>query len=161
MCFTDAPVSMSEIECLLANLPCIKHLELHAEGSDELADGRRWQMLTSCLNTFHFNCHVTLVNIAEALNSFRTPFWIHKKRWFVAYYNGWLFSVPHFGNTHRSAFEWIGLHTTAYENSVISECITTLSLKTNPTMTHQRFNHVHNLEINDSISRRILRKLSI
>ena len=103
---------MNDFECLLMNLPCIKHLELNTMVYLNFADGQRWQILTHSLITFNFNFNLSLFNIAGVLNSFRTSFWIYEKQWFVAYYNGCLFSVPRFANTHLNTSEWLGLHTT-------------------------------------------------
>ena len=147
-------ISMNNIECLLTNLPCLKHVELHTNGSRELADGQRWQMLTQSLTTFHFNFKIEWLDINEHIDSFRTPFWIHEKQWFVAYYDNYLFSVPYFLNTHlKTPYCHEDFYTTLTDTSVvIDQNIKAVSIYGNFTgRIYHRCNHVETLEMFSSI----------
>ncbi|CAF1426921.1 unnamed protein product, partial [Adineta steineri] len=76
----NSPISMDEIECFLSNLPYLKHLKLELKGDNDLANGHRWQMLTSDFITFIFKFHVELSSVDETLQSFQTLLYLEEKR---------------------------------------------------------------------------------
>lgn len=95
MCFIDFPVTFPLMQLLLSSCLCLKHLELHLRGDQDLADGNNWQSLTKFLQTFHFKFAICISDIQTALKTFQTSFWLTEKRWFVAYQNQCLFTIPH------------------------------------------------------------------
>jgi hypothetical protein len=103
---------MSETERVLLELPRLKHLELRARAVSDIANGNRWQVLTSSLITFHFKFNVSLLNLDHFLLSFFTPFWVEEKHWFVAHQNESLFSIPHFAPVHVDSMNLSGFSST-------------------------------------------------
>lgn len=84
---------MNEMERFLLNLPYLKDVKLVLIGNDDLADGYRWQMLTSGYKSFSFEFGVKPNSIDEILRSFRTPFWTEEKHCIVKYSDKCLYSV--------------------------------------------------------------------
>jgi hypothetical protein len=66
-----------------------------------IANGYGWQRLTTSFITLSFKFDVIILNIDDTLNTFHMPFWLEEKRWFVAYRDDFLFSIPHFLPDHR------------------------------------------------------------
>jgi hypothetical protein len=87
------------IEEFLYKMPRLKHLELESRGNNDLIDGQRWESLISHLITFNFHFYLPSSIIdTNILNSFRSPFWLEQKRWFVAFddQQSAIFTVPRF-----------------------------------------------------------------
>ena len=87
---------MNEMARFLTNLPALKYFEILAMGSMDLFDGNRWKIVTRSLRTFNFRFSAQTRLFDDVLQSFRTAFWLQEKRWFVAYQDFSLFTVPHF-----------------------------------------------------------------
>jgi hypothetical protein len=77
----------------------LKHLEFIANGNAELTDGQRWEASTGSLVTFNFMFGDLHQLVPQALDSFRTSFWLECKRRFVAYVTRSIFSVLQFTKT--------------------------------------------------------------
>lgn len=86
---------MNVLEQMISNLVGLKHLELTANCDKDVVDGERWQRKLEKLVTFEFMFYLPSPLQSHELNSFRTPFWLHEKQWYVAYSNECFFSVPH------------------------------------------------------------------
>lgn len=107
--FEDSELNMKEFQKLLSLTPSLEHL--HIIGGTDLFNGLSWEQFIQKslirLEKFDFafcgNAELTsedTINVESLINSFRTPFWIEKKRWFVIYYyfkgssNYSLYSLP-------------------------------------------------------------------
>jgi hypothetical protein len=94
---------MIQIKEFLSKIPNLRHFEVDTQGSIDLIDGQQWELITSHLIVFDFRIHLLcrLFGFSEEnlLESFRSPFWVEHKHWFVAY-NGLhmehIFTVPRF-----------------------------------------------------------------
>ncbi|CAF3614757.1 unnamed protein product [Rotaria sp. Silwood1] len=89
---------MDKLEQLLLNLVHLTHLELYATGYNDLANGNRWLILAHSLIMLNFKFEIFETLTDEILESFRTSFWLVEKRWYVAYDQGCLFTVPYFAS---------------------------------------------------------------
>jgi hypothetical protein len=87
---------MNLMEQMLSDLPRLRHFEVIANGSDDMIDGHQWERSAKNLLTFQFNFYIPYAIETQHLDSFRTPFWLNHKQWFVAYRDNHFFSVPHF-----------------------------------------------------------------
>ena len=134
--FTSQHPTMNEMAQFLANLPALKHFELVVAGSMDLFDGNRWKILTQSLRTFHFQFSAPIRLSENILQSFRTPFWLEEKQWFVAYQDFSLFSVPRFTPKH------IDLPRLTYIRSTASD----------PSFLHNYLNRIETLELRCFIS---------
>jgi hypothetical protein len=85
---------MDDMEQFLINFPDLKHLELIAYASKTIADGYRWEVLIHGLISFKFHFDLKYNSIDKTLCSFRTPFWLEEKHWFVMYDTFHLSSLP-------------------------------------------------------------------
>ncbi|CAF2138775.1 unnamed protein product [Rotaria magnacalcarata] len=91
----DCHLSVNDIEFLLAQTPSLVYLKLGSrrEVFDSIFDGSSWEKFIianiSSLKKFEFLFSYTLKNnnampnINSHIDSFRTPFWLNEKRWFV------------------------------------------------------------------------------
>jgi hypothetical protein len=136
----------------LPNFPNLTHLELHAKGQTDLADGQRWKMLTSCFIVFNFKINIELVEVEQYFDSFRTPFWLQEKRWYVAYDKKCLFSVPRFAPTHVTVPYDPPTHSTAPDNMIFYDAISKLTFQALPIRNRHRFIHIETLEFEFPIS---------
>ncbi|UJR17429.1 hypothetical protein I4U23_004324 [Adineta vaga] len=87
--------SMSELELLLSCTPSLTHLKLISDlpASNTLFDGARWEFFIEQrlpqLEKFEFFLSNTQVRDPASINidlliaRFETPFWLHRKRWFI------------------------------------------------------------------------------
>lgn len=110
----DAIVPMDYIEQFLRNFPNLTNIEIkdEYESSDrDIIDGYRWQRIVESLISFHFLLHVKNFPNEQSLNSFRTPFWIEEKRWFIAFYNRCLFTID---LSHMKLFSGTSLYSTIH-----------------------------------------------
>lgn len=68
-------MTIYDIEDVLVILPHLKHFELDARRySNSLADGQRWEKITGRLATFNFIFRLTIIEVEQVLDSFRTWF---------------------------------------------------------------------------------------
>ncbi|CAF1239976.1 unnamed protein product [Adineta steineri] len=143
----DVPVSMDQMNHLLLNLPRLKHLELSATGSMDLIDAQQWETISRQLITFHFDFSVRIVWIEQILESFRTPFWIQEKQWFVACTWQRLFSVPYFADTCANTSFRPPLYTTAPEETLFFDYIDHFIVNNSSIIHHHYFRCVKTLEL--------------
>jgi hypothetical protein len=141
---------MNKMEQLMAKLPSLKYLELYANGYADLLDGQRWQTITSDLITFNFMFTLSIDVDVKDLNSFRSPFWLHEKHWFVAYVHGHLFSVPHFAETKTNEEFQLPALSTLPDITILNERITHLTLSEPNIDINHRFNQVQTLSMSHS-----------
>jgi hypothetical protein len=137
---------MDDMERLMSNLPTLKHLELYANGNDDLVDGHRWQTAAQRLITFNFTFSLSINLVDLDLDSYRTSFWLNEKHWFVACSYRSLFSVPHFATTTTNEQFQLPVLSTAPDSSIFYEHITKLSVSEEvPVVINHHFNHVDTL----------------
>jgi hypothetical protein len=142
---------MNDIERMMSNLPHLKHLELIANSNNDVADGHRWQIKVKSLVTFKFMFNLLVELKSQDLHSFRTPFWLEEKRWFVAYTHKRLVSVPHFIATETDEDFRLPLDSTVPDNIIFYEHIDTLQLREIPDNDHHYFAHVQTLTVSSPI----------
>ena len=143
--FLDTNISMNEIERMMANVPQLKHLELHAKCDNDIVDGERWQMQVKNLVTFYFKLHLSNQLVSGDLDSFRSSFWVEEKHWFVAYGNRCLFSVPHFCVSETNERFKPPLYSTVPDNGIFYDCIKRLELREILDSFDHQFKHVETL----------------
>ena len=85
---------MDKIEKFLMNFPRLKHLDLQAKSYADLVNGNQLAILAKHFITFKFIFEVNLALIERTFDTFRTSFWLINKRWFVAYNNNYLYTIP-------------------------------------------------------------------
>lgn len=110
---------MDVLEQFMSNLPRLRHLELISDCNDDVADGHRWQIMVEKLLTLKFKLFIFHQLQPQQLESFRTDFWLHKKRWHVAYRNRSFFSVPHFASTNAGDYFSVPQWSTALDNEIL------------------------------------------
>ncbi|CAF1366025.1 unnamed protein product [Adineta steineri] len=150
----NVPVSMNQMEQLLMNLPQLKYFEISAKGSFDLTNGYLWESLTYKLVTFNFNFWLKIAGIEEILNSFRTLFWIERKKWFVVATRKRLFSIPHFSKKIADTYFQLPLHTTIPhgDETLLFDKVTYFILN-NSLISHQNyFRYIKTLEIKNTNS---------
>ncbi|CAF3984354.1 unnamed protein product [Rotaria sp. Silwood2] len=101
----NSQVSMDQVEQLLLKLIHLTHLELYATGHNDLANGNRWQIVSNSLTVLNFKFKILETLTKEILKSFCTSFWLVEKRWYVAYEEDYLFTVPHFAPVDVNFFQ--------------------------------------------------------
>lgn len=84
---------MNTFEQMISNLPRLRHLELVSHCNEDVIDGQRWEITAKNLITFKFRFRSRFVIKSHQLDSFRTPFWMTVKKWFVASRSAVFFSV--------------------------------------------------------------------
>ncbi|CAF1512324.1 unnamed protein product, partial [Didymodactylos carnosus] len=103
-------MSFDSLERCLNNLQHLTHLTIDATGTLDLLDGARWERFLSKRRIVKFNFKLSLSlnlvcnqNEYSLLESFRSPFWLEEKRWFVACHKNEgghlcpsIYSVPYF-----------------------------------------------------------------
>lgn len=141
---------MSETRHFLSRLPHLKHLELIALVSLDVADGYQWQVLANSLITFNFKFNLSLTDIGATFNSFLTPFWREEKHWFVGYRDNFLFSIPHFAPVHIDSLNLSHFHSTAFDYSVIFNHLNQLTVNTFTIDNEHRFTRIKTLELKNS-----------
>jgi hypothetical protein len=147
---------MNDMERFLSELPYLKHLELKSNALSDIANGYQWQNLTTSLITFHFKFNLSLTNIDVTLYSFRTPFWLEEKRWYVAFRNECLFSLPHFTPIQMDSRNLSDLHSTLPDHSVIFNLLKEFTITTDPFYNLPRLTHIKTLILDYPRSLKIL-----
>jgi hypothetical protein len=140
------------MEELMGKLPSLIYLQLQGYGNTDLLDGQRWQTITSGLNTFNFMFDISTLIDIENLDSFRSPFWLIEKHWYVAYSSsGYIFSVPYFANTETDGVFQPPALWTVPDISIFYRCITQLTLSKPVVDINHRFPEVQTLSMSTSI----------
>jgi len=147
---------MNDIEPMISNLPRLKHLELVGNFNKDVVDGHRWQMKVKSLVTFKFMFSLLVELESQDLDSFRSSFWLEEKRWFVAFAEKRLFSVPDFAITETDKNFRLPLYSTVSDNRIFYECINKLKLIETPENIDHHFTHVQTLTLDCSIPLSIL-----
>jgi hypothetical protein len=150
--FVDYRTSMDEMEKFLKNIPDLKHLQLKTEGLRDLFDGDRWKTLTKTFHTFNFQFTAQFFPNENIFQSFCTPFWLEEKRWFVAYQDYVLFSIPHLAPNHIDISQQSYIRSTAPNDTFLYNHINKMVIKTVAIEHHQYFNHIETLELKYSAS---------
>lgn len=143
----------------MSNLPRLKHLQLTACCLDDTIDGLRWRRKVKKLETFKFIFYVSPRMSLRSLDSFRTEFWLHTKRWFVAYTKGCFFSVPYFIPIQVDDDFRRPLYTTAPENDIFDAYVDNLRLTKLDSHFSCYFPHVHTLTLDVSLSVSLIKKI--
>ncbi|CAF0936102.1 unnamed protein product [Adineta steineri] len=140
-----ANLSMSNIEQIIANLPCLKYLQLRTHGYGDLLDGQRLQLVTKHLITFNIMFSIIDDSDLQDLDSFRSSYWLNEKHWYVAYAYNCLFSVPFYATTFTNEQFDVPILSTLPDNTIFNTCITHLTLSEPSINTNHYFNQVHTL----------------
>lgn len=143
----DVFVSIDQIEQLLLNLTRLKYFEILCKGLLDLANGQSWEKSTDQLITFNFNFLIDTVWNETSLDSFRTPFWIEEKKWFVACTSERIFTVPHFFDNTADSFFELPLDTTIPEEIRLLDKVNHFIIYDSSDFPHFQFRHVETLEI--------------
>ncbi|CAF3958622.1 unnamed protein product [Rotaria magnacalcarata] len=151
---------MNDIESALLKLPRLRHLEISTSGVVDLADAYRWEMLSKNFVTLKFYFKIQLSSIEKTLASFRTPFWLIEKQWFVAYENMSFFTIPHFLQTHANEYFQLPKHSTCLNNAIAYEHITKSIFVDKIIKPDHRFANVHTLELRNKTANVDLTALS-
>lgn len=136
---------MDQFEEIMVQLPRLRHLELNSRCDTDVIDGTRWEACAKDLLTFKFRFHITGVMQAQQIDSFRTPFWLDYKKWFVAYTNDRFFSVVQ-PTTMEIDFNFeLPQYTAAIDESLFYRHVHYLTLKDDLNCSNGYFPHVHTL----------------
>ncbi|CAF3890899.1 unnamed protein product [Rotaria magnacalcarata] len=137
------------VKDFLPHLVQLKHFELESDLWNSMDDGTRWANLTKSLVTFNFKFKIRF--LLKNLNSFRTPFWLEEKQWFVVYFNGDLCTIPRFApvkyNTNGQSFDMSNLSS----NTILHQHITELTVLTEIFHPNQYFPNIEILKMNCSV----------
>lgn len=158
---TNQIMHMGKMEQFLAQFSYLKHLNLKIIAAESVFNGYRWKELTKNLRTFNFylNLSGSILPVERMLQSFSSSFWLKEKRWFVAYQNGCLFSIPHFIPDHMYISDSFHLHTTAPDRSLIFEHIKTVILDIDLLEFNSYLPHVETLSLQKSISHHTIKSI--
>jgi hypothetical protein len=172
---------MGQINQILTKMPCLIHFELELEdpmdviGGEmwkswiihlnvdieeamDIIDGNQWKYSVSHLQRFDFRFYLSQIPSKQILDSFRTPFWLEQKRWFVAFddcqSSPCLFTVPRFAP--KTAIYSLNYHSIPCTSSelYLDQFVHTLNLPVLRPLTHD-FTNVTSLvlETNENIDR--------
>lgn len=134
---------MNNMERLLSKLVHLKSLELHGRGGDDLVSGQRWQSIIHHLQTFNFMISLSSDVDVNHLDSFRSPFWLITKKWYVAYNTSdFLFTVPYFARTRGEEKFQPPILSTVPDPEIFHRCITRLTLSSSVFKIKHRFSQV-------------------
>jgi hypothetical protein len=140
-------MSIVEMVFLFIRFPRLKHLELRAKCDVHLANGNLWEIFVKTLITFKFIFNVELASIEEILDTFRTSFWLEKKRWLISYDNKHLYTIPCDKYTHVNELFQPPKYTTSLKNVIFYNHVIKLTLKFELIQTCHRFINITALEI--------------
>lgn len=145
------------MERFLSQFPHLKYLTLETDGSLDLFDGNRLQNLIKRLTTFDFQFHRTNLRIKDILISFRTPFWLEEKHWFVACHRTCLFSIPHFAFESIQLPQQSSIYLTCSNEKYFYDCIKNITITETIINPQRRFySNVRTLELQQWIPTNIL-----
>ena len=115
----DYWMSMETVEQILAQLPYLKEFELITVGTMDLTNGHRWERLVKDFRRFNFRFWIHDLQITDVFDTFRSHFWLEEKRWFIAYHERCLFSIPRFLPNSIDVSRHFRMRTTAPDHSFI------------------------------------------
>ncbi|CAM4983882.1 unnamed protein product [Rotaria socialis] len=141
---------------LMLNLPDLQHLELVTKGLLDMTDGQSWEEMTHSLLTFNFKISVCMDWIEDIVESFRTPFWLEEKRWFVACTWDGLYSVPYFSDVCTNTSFRPPLYSSVTDKALFCDHINHFILNESPKQIRYYFRHMKKLEIASSESLEML-----
>lgn len=145
-------MTMTNMERLMSRLVRLKSLELHGRGGEDLVNGQRWQTITNHLQTFNFMIGLSSGISVDNLDSFRSPFWLIEKKWYVAYNTSdFLFTVPYFARTRGDEKFQPPILSTVPDPNIFHQCITRLTLSRSVFEIKQRFPQVDVLVLSTPI----------
>lgn len=150
---------MNQLEQVMIQLPRLRHLELIAHCNNDVIDGTRWEACTKDLCTFKFSFRIIGTIQSQQMDSFRTPFWLNDKKWFVAYKNDRFFSVLQPTAMEIDFNFELPQYTTAIDERILYQHIHHLTLKENLKCLNGYFPHVHTLVLEDPLSLSTIRKV--
>ena len=110
---------MEDAEQILAQLPYLKEFELKTVGTMDLANGHQWERLVKDFRRFNFRFWIHYLRIEDVFDTFRSHFWLEEKRWFIAYHERCLFSIPRFLPNSIDVSRHFRMRTTAPDHSFI------------------------------------------
>ena len=150
---------MNAFEQMMPNLPRLRHLELIAQCSHDVVDGGRWEIMAKDLQTFKFSFRGIYRVQSHQVDTFRTPFWMQVKKWFVAYAKERFFSVSQPITTEIDSIFPLPQYTTVPDTTFFYQLSDQLELRRTATYLNEHFPHVQTLIINDDPSVYIVRKV--
>jgi hypothetical protein len=106
--------------------------------------------------TFNFKFSALHLHVKRTLDTFRSPFWLKEKRWYVAFHNNCLFSIPYFLPVHIDCINQLRFDSTSPDDTIIYQRLNKFTVNKFPTKHNYRFNHIKTLELEFSISFEIL-----
>ena len=148
----DYRLSINEMEQFCRNFPALKHFNLKTKGVRDLFDGNRWKVLANSFYTFNFHFDAQYRLVESILKSFCTPFWLEEKRWFVAYDDYSLFSIPHFAPNHIDISQPSRIYSTVPDHKFLYDYVNRITMKTTAIRHCHYFTGVKTLELECSIS---------
>jgi hypothetical protein len=157
--FLGSYISMNNIERMMSNWPCLRHLQLVANCNKDVIDGHRWQTRAKYLITFKFIFDLSAELEPQDLDSFRTSFWLEEKRWFVAYSNTNLYSVPYINETYADVNFQLPLYSTVPDKKIFYESIGKLNISERHSDANHYFTHVQTLVIRRHIDQSSIEKI--
>ena len=134
----------------MAHVPHLKYLELQTPTWPDVGNGYFLQRLVQSLIRFHFKFDALIIDIDRTFGTFRTPFWLKEKCWFVGYLYGSLFSIPYFTPTHTTSSSLSSFYSTTPNHSFLSNYLHTLTVNGLPSIKHERLIHIKTLILTDS-----------
>ena len=150
---------MDQLEQMMAQLPRLRHLELISRCDNDVIDGTRWEAWAKDLRTFKFSFHTAGIIQPQQMDSFRTPFWLDHKKWFVAYTKNRFFSVLQ-PTAMKVDFNFkLPQHTTAIDKSIFYQHIHYLTLNEDVHCLNGHFPHVHTMVLEDPLPLATIRKV--
>jgi hypothetical protein len=118
----------------------------------DLIDGYRWKILTDSLTIFNFIFDIISWLNLSPLDSFRTPFWLEEKCWYVSSQNGCVFSMPYFFSTHVDINTWTCVDPRVGEFEIDTTSFNSMNIKcVRPPTRLPYYTHIKKLSINCSI----------
>lgn len=134
----------------MTHVPHLKYLELQTPTWPDVGNGYFLQRLVQSLIQFHFKFDALIIDIDRTLATFRTPFWLEDKHWFVGYLHNSLFSIPYFTPTHTTSSSLSSFHSTAPSHAFLSNYLHTLTFNGLPSIKYERLMHIKTLILTDN-----------
>ncbi|CAF1208316.1 unnamed protein product [Adineta ricciae] len=145
--FVGVTMSLNEIGQFLRNFPNLTHFEvkiLYQNVDMTMATGYYWQTITQSLSSFSFKFRL---QSEMYVNSFRTPFWVEEKRWFVAYHDRYLFTISDFALPYANISSNSFLYSTVPNHPILYRPQSSI-VHERASLTHNfRFSSVKTLEL--------------